>query len=493
MSSSTDVVVIGAGPVGLFLAIELTLAGVRPLVLERLERPDLTLKAGGINAVATEVLARRGFGTAIRTAEVKVLETMGAFMSAHHSGSLDTPFHRSGGHFSGLFLIDQTRQRAPERRMSGVVQSELEALLLARARMLNIDVRRGEELCDFAQDESEGVTLQLRNARGRYTLHTQYLVGCDGGRSLVRKRSGIDFVGTDPTFTGYQALATLDHPERLAPGWQHTERGTVAHGPTPGRIMLISFDGPPPPREVPVTRDAVEQALRSVSGADVRILRLEHATRWSDNTRQAISYRKGRVLLAGDSAHVHSPFGGQGLALGLSDAANLGWKLAAAARNEAPNRLLESYEAERHPIAARVLDNTRAQTALMRPDPQTSALREIVSDIMKSDWGTRYFGELISGLYLRYDLGDPHPDVGTLAADRVVEGDSLYSLMREGSALLIDGSGEASAVAAPWRSKVRCVRTQGRSQLIRPDGCIAWVGDGTSGLHGALTRWFHAA
>lgn len=140
-----------------------------------------------------------------------------------------------------------------------------------------------------------------------------------------------------------------------------------------------------------------------------------------------------------------------------------------------------------------MLDNTRAQTALLRPDPQTSALRDIVSDIMRSDSGTRYFGELISGLYLRYELGNPHPDVGTLVADRVVEGDSLYALMREGAALLIDGSGEASEVAAPWRSKVRCVRTQGCSQLIRPDGCIAWVGEGTDGLRDALARWFRAA
>lgn len=227
----------------------------------------------------------------------------------------------------------------------------------------------------------------------------------------------------------------------------------------------------------------------------MRISRLHQATRWSDNTRQATRYRNGHVFIAGDAAHVHSPFGGQGLGLGLVDAANLGWKLAAAVRGDAPADLLDSYQAERHPVATRVLANTRAQTALMRPDPQTTALRDIVADMMTSDWGTRYFGELISGLYLRYDLGDAHPDVGTLAGDRAVAGESLFALMREGAALLLDGSGEASRIAVRWRAKVRCVRTQGRSQLIRPDGCIAWAAEDerTEGLETALTRWFNAA
>lgn len=491
MSQATPVVILGAGPVGLCLAIELTLAGVRPLVLERLVQPDLTIKAGMIGALAGEALERRGFADAIAAAEATTAAAMREMLRGRNL-PLDNPWRRIGGHFAGLFQIDQTRQRAPERRMRGVKQSDLEAMLSARVQELGIEVRRGEELLDFTQHE-HGVALQLRNAGGPYSLEAEYLVGCDGGRSQVRKRAGIEFVGTDPTLTGYQAVVELDHPERLSPGWRRTETGMMSHGPTPGRIILIRFDGAPPPREVPITHDEVEQTLRFISGADVRIQRLHEATRWSDNTRQATTYRKDRVFLAGDAAHVHSPFGGQGLGLGLLDAVNLGWKLAAHVRNEAPPDLLDSYTAERHPIAARVLANTRAQAALMRPDPQTSALREIISDIMGSDWGTRYFGELISSINLRYDLGDAQPEVGTLTADRTLEGDTISSLMREGGALLIDGSGEASKVAAPWSTRVRCVRTQGRSQLIRPDGCIAWVGEGTEGLESALTRWFRAS
>ncbi|MFT3923264.1 MAG: FAD-dependent monooxygenase [Myxococcales bacterium] len=486
-----SVVIIGAGPVGLCLAIELALAGVRPLVLERLEQPDETVKAGMISPLAGEALERRGFADAIATAESAMAAAMREMLRDRPGVPLDNPWRRLGGHFAGLFLIDQTRQRTPERRMRGVKQSALEAMLQERVRTLGIEVRRGEELLDFTQHE-RGVALQVRNAGGLYALETRYLAGCDGGRSQVRKQAGVAFVGTDPTLTGYQAIVELDHPERLSRGWRRTENGMMSHGPTPGRLILVRFDGPPPPRDVPIMRDEVEQALRSISGADVRIERLHEATRWSDNTRQATTYRVDRVFLAGDAAHVHSPFGGQGLGLGLLDAVNLGWKLAAAVRGEAPADLLDSYTAERHPIAARVLANTRAQTALMRPDAQTSALRDIVSEIMSSDWGNRFFGELISGVSIRYDLGTEQPEVGTITPDRRIEGESISSLMREGGALLLDGSGKASELAAPWRSKVRCVHTQGTSQLIRPDGCIAWMGAGTEGLEAALSRWFGA-
>ncbi len=490
MPNHSDVVILGAGPVGLYLAIELSLAGVRPLVLERLAKPDLTVKAGGVGAVAAVTLERRGFAHAMAAAEREMFAAMSE-MGGGHTGGAKEPFRKYGGHFSGLFLIDQTRQRQPEWRMRGVQQSALEAMLSERVQSMGVELRRGEELLDFTQHE-RGIALQLRNARGPYTLETQYLVGCDGGRSQVRKRAGIEFAGTDATFTGYQGIVELDHPERLRKGWDRTPHGMISYGPTPNRVIMMTFDAPPPSRDVPITHDEVERTLRTISGADVRITKLHQATRWSDNTRQAVTYRKGRVLLAGDAAHVHSPFGGQGLNLGIVDAANLGWKLAATVRGEAPAGLLDSYTTERHPIAAKVLANTRAQTALMRPDPQTSALRDIVAEIMVSDWGTRYFGEMISGVSARYDLGDAHLEVGTLAPERSIGSDTIAALMREGGALLIDGTGRASEVAAPWRTKVRCVRAEGPSQLIRPDGYIAWVGAGTEGLSTALTRWFGA-
>jgi hypothetical protein len=232
-----------------------------------------------------------------------------------------------------------------------------------------------------------------------------------------------------------------------------------------------------------------------VSGADVRITTLRAGTRWTDNARQVSTYRRGRVLLAGDSAHVHSPFGGQGLNLGLVDAANLGWKLAAVVRGRAPEGLLDTYTAERHPVAARVLENTRAQLALMRPDPQTEALRQIVADLLTTYPDVnRHFGEMISGVDTRYDLGDDDPLVGRLAADREVIVDGvpirLFSLMHDGRALLIDGDGESLDPSEHWAPRMRVVRTAGQpSMLIRPDGCIAWAGR-RGGLRPAVERWF---
>ena len=236
------------------------------------------------------------------------------------------------------------------------------------------------------------------------------------------------------------------------------------------------------------TQAEVEASLQRVSGTDVKILSMAMATRWSDNARQATTYRMGRVFLAGDAAHVHSPFGGQGLNLGLVDAANLGFKLAAASMER--EHLLDSYTAERHPVAARVLENTRAQVALMRPDPLTSALRTIVSDLMKLPEGNRYFGEMLTGVGIRYDLGDDDPLVGTLAKDQLLtlEGGSeerLYTLMEKGGGLFISPS------ARPLPKNVRHARSNsGPSMLVRPDGCIAWTHASSKSLDDALARWF---
>jgi hypothetical protein len=329
-------------------------------------------------------------------------------------------------------------------------------------------------------------------------MKSAYLVGCDGGRSTVRKLAGFEFPGTDPTLTGYQAIVELDHPERLLPlGWRRTAKGVLAYGPIPGRVFVAEFDGPPPDRNAPITVEEVQASLRRVSGADVTITAMKTATRFTDNARQATTYRLGRVLLAGDAAHVHSPFGGQGLNLGILDAVNLGWKLAAVVCGRAPAELLDTYTAERHPVAARVLANTRAQVALMRTDDLTTALREIVAEMMRLDEGNRFFGEMISGITIRYALGGTHPLVGRLCGNFALnldEGETdLFSLMSRGHAVLIDaGGGAAANIAAAWEPHVRIARACGRPSLfVRPDGCIAWASDdgNVDGLAAALTEW----
>ena len=473
-----DVVIAGAGPVGLFLAIELVTAGVKPLVLERLVEPDRTIKAAGVGAVAVEALERRGLARALDDEHRAFMSLMIPALKARFGSG---PVKRPGGHFSALFLVDQSLQRDPERQMRALPQEALEKILNARASELGIEIRRGMTVEGFEQD-NDGVTVQTSAG----PLSTHYLVGCDGGRSRVRKLAGFEFPGTDPTITGYQAVVELDTPEKLPKGWHRTPRGLVTSAP--GRIFTAEFDGPPPDRDAPITQAEVEAAIQRVSGTDVKILSMSKATRWTDNARQATTYRMGRVFLAGDAAHVHSPFGGQGLNLGLVDAANLGWKLAAAVKGRC--HLLDSYTAERHPVAARVLENTRAQVALMRPDPLTSALRTIVSDLMKLPEGNRYFGEMLTGVGIRYDLGDDDPLVGTLAKDQrlTLKGGSeegLYALMEKGGGLFISPSERSLP------QDVQHARTEdGPSMLIRTDGCIAWTDASSKSLDDALARWF---
>jgi 2-polyprenyl-6-methoxyphenol hydroxylase-like FAD-dependent oxidoreductase len=474
-----EVVVVGAGPVGLFLAIELATAGARPLVLERLAQPDRTIKAFSVGVVGAEALQRRGLASALDEATRATLALMMPSLKARFgAGATKKP----GGHFSGMFLIEQELQRDPERHMRPIPQETLETILSARASELGVEVQRGVTVEGFEQDE-QGVTVQTSAG----PLRARYLVGCDGGRSRVRKLAGFEFPGTDPTITGYQAVVELDGSESLAPGWQRTPRGLVVSMPQ-NRVFTAEFSGPPPDRDAPITQDEVEACIRRVSGRDVKVVSMTMATRWTDNARQATSYRNGRTFLAGDAAHVHSPFGGQGLNLGLVDAANLGFKLAAAVLGR--SHLLDSYTAERHPVAARVLENTRAQDALMRPDPLTSALRSIVGDVIKLPEANRYFGEMLTGVGIRYDLGDADPLVGTLVKDqplRLADGSEaqLYSLMGRGGGLFVSPASRALPAG------VQLARTsEGPSLLLRPDGCIAWTDSSATPLEAALERWF---
>jgi 2-polyprenyl-6-methoxyphenol hydroxylase-like FAD-dependent oxidoreductase len=499
--TTVDVLVAGAGPTGLMLAIELVLGGTKVMVLDRLTEADQTIKAGAIGALAAEALERRGLGLAMDAEENAMIEAMTSMMKRMGTPGKFPAFGKIGGHFAGLFLIDQTRQREPERRFRGIKQQALERMLGERARELNIEVKRGHEVVDFSEDHN-GVRVEVRGPDGEHTLHCAWLAGCDGGRSQIRKRAGFEFPGTDPTITGHQAMVELDHPERLLPlGWRRTEKGMLAFGPVPGRVFTVEFDGPPADRDTPVTLEEVQCSLRNVSGVDVTITAMKSATRFTDNARQATTYRKGRVLLAGDAAHVHSPFGGQGLNLGILDAVNLGWKLAAVVRGSAPEELLDTYTAERHPVAARVLANTRAQVALMRPDALTTALRDIVTEIMELDEGNRFFGDMMNGIKTRYAIGNDHPLTGRLCSNLTLATDGgeikLYTLMQRGNGVLVDATGsDATRLADALPQNVRRVEArEGTSILIRPDGCIAWASDDRNidGLEAALQQWFGMA
>ncbi len=543
-----DVVVVGGGPVGLFLAGELRLGGADVLVVERLAEVDETIKAGGINTAGAVSLYRRGLLPDLAAAWERNRWRMRAFLGDRGAGAPRTP-PKFAGHFAGIMmrgdLFDGSDPAFADIGPAdgvglGVPQVELERILGARAERLGVEVRRGVELTGFDADD-DGVTVRLAPS-GRPTpsdrpapsdrpthsdrpapsdrlipaegIRARWLVGCDGGRSTVRKLAGFDFPGTDPEITGYQAVVEMSGGERLGAGWNTTDVGTYVNGPFPGRILTVEFDGPPADRSAPVTAGELQAALRRVSGvAEVTVHEVHSATRFTDNARQASGYRKGRVLLAGDAAHVHSPFGGQGLNLGLGDAMNLGWKLAAVVRGVAPEDLLDSYTAERHPVGAWVLDWTRAQIAVMRPDRHARALRRVVTDLALTATGTTYLVKQISGVWQHYDLPGAHPLTGRSAPDlELSDGTRLGDHLHDGRALLLDlvDDPKLRARAQGYGDRVDVVTAAcpGRPELtgllVRPDGFVAWAaagndqGDGQGDDRGddlddALTRWFVAA
>jgi 2-polyprenyl-6-methoxyphenol hydroxylase-like FAD-dependent oxidoreductase len=519
-----DVLVAGAGPVGLTLATELRLAGIRVLVVERRTEVDTAGKAGAINAAAAEAFERRGLLAALQAREV----TMKAGAAPGPQGERRRP--ASVGHFGGIQVpADPVDTDDPSLRGRGpswyvqVPQVDVERVLGQRAAELGVEVRRGVEVTGF-DPSGDGVTVHLQSGDGDGDggdVRVAWLVGCDGGRSLVRRQAGFDFPGTDPTITFRQTAGTVEGAERLGQGgWQHTPTGVYVYGPDPGRVRTVELDSPPADRDAPVTAAEMEASLRRVSGVDVRVTEVIHGTRFTDNARQATTYRRGRVLLCGDAAHVHSPFSGQGLNLGIGDAVNLGWKLAATVRGWAPEGLLDTYTSERHPIGAWVLDWTRAQVAVMRGDAYSCALRGVVTDFLGTKDGATYYVKRISGLWQRYDLGDGHPMVGATVPDlRLGDGTRLSDHSRQGRALLVDLAGDdrLAVLAQRYAGRVELVRGRpegaegGQSAavgsqsgvgvsgaLVRPDGFVAWASsDGVSdpaGLEAALARWFgHAS
>jgi 2-polyprenyl-6-methoxyphenol hydroxylase-like FAD-dependent oxidoreductase len=491
---NADVTVVGAGPVGLVLAAELALAGASVQVLERRAEPAAAMKAQGINLPTAEALDRRGLLPAAEAIQREVLERVGSFGGG-------APGSRFTGHFAGIVLDpdlvdwsdpDLAAHTAAEgARM--VPQPQLEALLADHVARLGVPVRRGVEVTAL-EDIPDGVLLGTSAG----PVRTGWLVGCDGGHSAVRRLAGIDFPGTDPEITGYQAVVDVADPEKLADGWVVTPRGAYRCGPQPGRVAVMEFDDPPGDRSAAVTLADVQASLRRVSGTDVTLTALRGAaTRWTDNARQAATYRSGRVLLAGDAAHVHPPFGGQGLNLGVGDAMNLGWKLGAVIAGWAPDSLLDTYDDERRPVGAWVLDWTRAQTGVMRGDARSIALRGVVVDLLGTRDGTTYAVKQIAGVTQRVDLPGDHPLVGRYVPDLyLADGSRLADHAHDGGFLLLDRTPDGAFAhrAEAWAGRVSAV-TDGPGTpagvLVRPDGVVAWATDGadSSGLDAALHRW----
>jgi 2-polyprenyl-6-methoxyphenol hydroxylase-like FAD-dependent oxidoreductase len=502
-----DVVIAGGGPVGLFLACELRLQRVSVLVLERSEDPHSPLKQlpfgmRGLSAPTLDALHRRGLLDEIVEAQ-RANDAAATSTTAHGK---DAP-RRSAGHFAGIpFYHDDIDPSTWPYHLPGpggasmaVTLATLEAVLARRALAMGSEIRRGVSVDAFhATDEAVSVHAGGQTFRGRW------LIGCDGGRSAIRKAGAFDFTGTDPEFTGYSVDVDMEDSEALRPGRHYTPTGMYTYA-RPGTIAMVEFDDGAAHRTQPITLAHVQAVLRRVTGVEIRLTRLRLATTWTDRAYQATTYRKGRALLAGDAAHIHSPLGGQGLNLGLGDAMNLGWKLASTIHGDAPAGLLDSYQTERHPVGARVLDGSRAQVALMRPTPGTRALEGIIRDLIGTRDGATYFAARVWGVSLRYGSGSAHPLVGRSVPDvEWADGTTVGSLLREGKGLFLDFEPDAShqALISRWRERVAYVagdvrdRLGLRAVLVRPDGFVAWASDAAcheAEIVQALSRWFGEA
>src|SRR5687767_11038671 len=489
------VVIAGGGPTGLMLAGELALARVDVAIVERRAGQYLPgSRAGGLSARTIEVFDQRGIAGRF-LAEGQVAQVAG--FGATRLDISDFPTR----HNYGLALW----------------QKHIERILAGWVAELKVPIHYGNEVTGFAQDDA-GVDVALSDGQ---RLRAQYLVGCDGGRSLVRKAAGIEFPGWDPTTSSLLAEVEMTaEPElgiRRTPSGMHAlgkveyeiKDGEVVYkkGGTVGVMLTESQVG----TSEPTLRD-LSEGLIAVYGTDYGIHSPTWITRFTDMTRQAAAYRERRVLLAGDAAHVHSPVGGQGLNTGVQDAVNLGWKLAQVVHQKAPQSLLDTYHAERHPVAARVLRNTMAQVALMRVDDRIEALRDTVSELLSMDEPRKRFAAMMSGLDIHYDLGEGHPLLGRRMPDLdLVTADGprrVFTLLHDARPVLLDLGEPGGLDIAPWADRVRSVRAgyvgpwelpvlgevaAPAAVLIRPDGCVAWVGDGTQqGLADALTTWFGA-
>ncbi|MFI9386650.1 FAD-dependent monooxygenase [Kutzneria sp. NPDC052558] len=474
------VVVVGAGPVGLMLACELGLAGVRPIVLERLSQATGQSRALGLHSRTVEVLDQRGL------------------LDRFSEGAPVWP----KGHFAGMRLLELDQLDGRHTYALMVPQSRTEALLEERAVELGSDLRRGHELLGLDQD-SGGVRLTVAGPAGEYELAADYVVGCDGGSSRVRKLAGIEFPGNSSTLNAVLGDVQLDQ----TPTGPHLSRcsggvfGTVPLGGDRYRIVAAEFVPPTAHRDDPVTLQELIDTTRRVTGLDIEVGETYWLSRFGNATRQAANYRSGRVFLAGDAAHVHFPAGGQGLNTGVQDAVNLGWKLAAVIRGEASPSLLDTYHAERHPVAKRVCHNTQAQLALMNPSPSVDPLRDLFAELLAFREVNKFISEMITGLDVRYPMpgGGEHSLLGTRLPDwpLLVDGAEVGAmrLLHAGQGFLLDltGGRRTPELLDAAGGRVRVVTATaaepGRPEalLVRPDGYVAWI-DGD--LEAALQAWF---
>ncbi|MGW1713642.1 FAD-dependent monooxygenase [Streptomyces sp. NPDC002156] len=485
-----EVIVVGAGPAGMMLAGELRLAGVDVIVLERLDHRTGESRGLGFTARTMEVFDQRGLLS--RFGEIEI---------------------SNQGHFGGLpvdfGLLDGAHQAAKT-----VPQSQTETVLEEWATSLGADIRRGHEVTALA-DEGHAVAVEVRGPAGAQRLTAPYLVGCDGGRSLVRKSSGFDFPGTAATMEMFLAdVKGLDlEPQMIG---ETLPGGMIMIGPLPGgitRLIVCERGTPPRRRTTPPEYDEVAAAWKRLTGDDISHGEPVWVSSFGDATRQVTEYRRGRVLLAGDAAHIHLPAGGQGMNTSIQDAANLGWKLAAVVRGRAPESLLDTYHAERHPVGERLLLNTQAQGLLFLSGPEIQPLRDVVNELIRYPEVGRHLAGMVSGLEIRYGVGGgvsallgrrmPHVD---LVGDGIET--SSTRALHAGRGVLLDLADNAvlRRRTAAWRDRVDIVTaaprgTAGQERLagssavlVRPDGYVAWAAPGShSDLPMALERWFGPA